>query len=623
MVKSVGLLAWLTLSSWATSPIEARGWFEPEGEVEPDPLAVITRPGRLVGPCQSNGPEAAQVGSEPAWQVLTPWGTATWLTPRRWRWVSRRRSGPGCRRPGWRRRLRHRQPPWALAPLKANGIAPRPSALTAAPVPAVPGLPLRSDSAWAAQQWGLTELGDKRRSRRAVQMGAAMAAHPGGSIPEQMESLAATKAAYRLLNEPEVSFEKLSQPHWQQTRQAAGQHRLVLMIQDTTELDYTAHPTVQGLGPVGTGRGRGFLLHSVLVCLPDPPTILGLAHQHPLLRQARLKGQRHPKWMQTPEALVWETATAAVGQPPPECTWVHVGDRGSDSFGFMAACDRLPGIQCLLRLTRNRPLDWSSPSATEAGDDPPGEPEGKLMDFVRSLPPRGQPFSVEVSPRRGEPRRQATLQLSWAAVTIPAPQGAPTHLGWPAHVSAWVVRAWELQPPAEVTPLEWVLLSSLPVRTWGEARQRVAWYADRWLIEEYHRALKTGCRVEQAQFDQRQDLERLLGFLALIAVRLLQLRHLAQQAPHTPAQAVLDPLEVRLLAAQVKTDPATMTVAQFWLGLAQLGGHQGRRGDGPPGWLTLWRGRRKLQLMMQGARLALGLDAPNPSGLSILLLSSP
>ncbi len=458
------------------------------------------------------------------------------------------------------------------------------------------------DKQWARQQWGQTELGDKRRTRRAVLMGERMALNPGGSIPEQMGAWPATKAAYLLLNKKDVTLDNLSRPHWTQTRQAAGQQQVVLMIQDTTEMDFTYQPHIKNLGPIGDGRGRGFLLHSVIAFVPGLQTVLGLAHQQAILRIPHLKDQPSPKWARTPESLVWEKATQAVGKPPEGTIWVQMGDRGSDSFGFMASCDPENELHFLIRLKSNRVLDWSD----RADPDPPvGDPERYLISYARTLPAYGQTFRVEVAARKGQPRRTATVQLSWAQVTIPVPKGAPQQLQQYQSIKAWVVRVWEVNPPPKVEKVEWVLLSSLPVLSWDDAHQRCQWYAQRWLIEDFHKALKSGCRIERTQLDDRLDIERLLGFLSPIALRLLQIRQLARQAPDTPAHSEIDPLPLRILATALQTNPTTMTIAQFWAGVAQLGGYLGRTSDGPPGWFTLWRGYRQLQLMVRGAQFVL------------------
>ena len=612
----VGL--WVGLSLWlvGVATVEGKGLTEPDRSLESQPAASRSKLGPSAGLCQTG--LLVEVESGTGLQARERWSES--LRAGRRRVYLRRRS---FRRRRSRRRGHVKQAkgePIEAATSQAELVPQAPPTGTR-----LASEPLLSDQAWSEQQWGQAELGDQRRTKRAVRMGARMAAHPEGSIPEQMGSPAETKAAYRLLNEATVKLEQLSQPHWQQTRQVADGHDVVLMLQDTTEMDYTGHRKTKGLGPIGDGRGRGFLLHAVLAFVPVSETILGLAHLQALLRKARSKKKRKPKWMRTPEALVWKKASQAVGQPAPGTLWVHVGDRGSDSFEFMVTCLGQPGVHFLLRLARNRVLDWSwRPTEPAASDEPAGPTERYLLDYARGLPAQGQSFTVKVSARKGEAKRQATLQLSWAQVQIPVPQEGPKALRQHQPFTAWVVRAWEAQPPTGVNkPLEWILLSSLPVSTWAQARQRVQWYAYRWLIEEYFRALKTGCRIEAAQFDQRADLQRLLGFLAIIAVRLLQVRQLARQSPDTPALTVVDPLEVRILAAQLNADPTTMTLAHFWQGVAQLGGHQGRRADGPPGWITIWRGRRKLQLLVDGARLALDILPSDQARFSILLSNPP
>ncbi len=276
------------------------------------------------------------------------------------------------------------------------------------PSPVTPPDP-EDDKEWAKQQWGQTELGDKRRTRRAVFMGARMALNPGGSIPEQMGAWPATKAAYRLLNEKDVNLSNVSQPHWEQTRQDAAQAELVLMIQDTTEIDFTPQPHIKNLGPIGDGRGRGLLLHSGLAFVPGRQTSLGLAHQQTLLRIPRDKEKPKKKWTRSPEGLVWETATQAVGTPPPGSIWVQMGDRGSDSFGFMATCAPENNLHFLIRLKSNRVLDWSD----RAEPAPPvGHPERYLISYARTLPAQGQTFTVEVASRKGlPPHRHRSTQL--------------------------------------------------------------------------------------------------------------------------------------------------------------------------------------------------------------------
>jgi hypothetical protein len=169
----------------------------------------------------------------------------------------------------------------------------------------------------------------------------------------------------------------------------------------------------------------------------------------------------------------------------------------------------------------------------------------------------------------------------------------------------WLIRVWAPTPPPDVNePLEWILLTSVSTETVAAAWERTAWYRGRWLAEDYHQGLKTGCRLEQRQRQSDAALVRLVGFLALLAVRLLQLRALARLAPARLARAVLPPDLVRMVAHLVTMPVDDLTLDRFWHTVAQRGGYQGRKSDGPPGWKTIWRGWLEIQHLREGVHLA-------------------
>jgi Transposase Tn5 dimerisation domain len=168
------------------------------------------------------------------------------------------------------------------------------------------------------------------------------------------------------------------------------------------------------------------------------------------------------------------------------------------------------------------------------------------------------------------------------------------------------VRGREKTPEGE-PPLEWILLTSLPTTTLEQAWERVEWYRHRWLVEDYHQCLKSGCRIEQRQLQTVDGLMRLLGILSPLAVRLLQIRALARQTPDLPASEVIEPVMLAVLAKRCQV-PVTMTVGTFWTEVARLGGYLARRNDGPPGWRTIWKGWLCLQTLLEGVHLAFHLQ---------------
>jgi hypothetical protein len=478
-----------------------------------------------------------------------------------------------------------------MDPLKLAVRAKEGEPASESPVRQVP-----SAAQWAVQQFGQVDLGDRRLNQRAVEMAARMAAHPEASLPNQMGAHSALVGAYRLLNSEGVTMEALLSAHRQQTLAAAGRLPVVLMVEDTTELDYSGHPCKGGLGPVGNERGRGLLLHSTLAVAPEGRDVLGLAHAQVVARQEIAKPNQHRR--HTQEGQVWEASAKAVGSPPEGALWVHVSDRESDIFDYMATCVDL-GKHFLVRAYQNRVLVWDGElEPTE------GEATRKLLDYARSLPPQAEGgYTVPVPARKGQPAREARVVLQWAPVKIKPGSHASPAMRHHAPVTGWLLRVWEPDPPAGVEPVEWILLSDLPITAVAEAHRAVGWYCCRWICEDYHMCLKTGCQVERSQLDDADDIRRLLGFAIPIAVRLLQLRQWARQSPELPAKAVVEPLMVDVLALRRNKGAQAMTIGEFWQSVAQMGGHQGRRGDGPPGWRTVWKGWRYLSDLTEGARL--------------------
>jgi Transposase DNA-binding/Transposase Tn5 dimerisation domain len=440
---------------------------------------------------------------------------------------------------------------------------------------------------WAEQQWGTATLGDVRRNGRAVQLGAALASCPQSSLPQQTGSWHELKAAYRLLNEPEVTHAALSEPHWQATRQQAVQADTVLFVQDTSELDFTAHRQTKDLGWIGNTGGRGFFLHSCLAVRPTAvPAILGLAAQQVWTRHGVRKGTetRSARAQRRKESDVWAEVVETIGPAPaaPERYWVSVSDRASDVFSFVRRT-RAKGWHCLLRVSQNRAV------LTASGQN------AKLLDWAPRLPSQTETV-IELRGREGQPGRRVRLQVAWSALALCPPRHGPERQQTP--VSGWCVRCWEAGKRKNA--LEWVRFTTVPVTGAASALERIEWYRLRWVVEEYHKALKTGCALEQRQLQSAQGLLALLGFLAIVAVRLLQLRTVARTAPDTPANQVVEP-ELLEAVVQLRGGSADrMTADQFWRAVAGLGGFLGRKGDGNPGWQTLWRGWQRLQDLCWG-----------------------
>jgi len=253
---------------------------------------------------------------------------------------------------------------------------------------------------------------------------------------------------------------------------------------------------------------------------------------------------------------------------------------------------------------------------TEQADTPAAQrshhqrrPQQHLFEVVRGWSAHGEQ-DLELDATKQSRARTAHLAISFGSLRLLPPERQPASDLRPLVV--WVVRVWEPDPPEGVEPLEWVLLTSVPVQTVEQAWERVDWYRARWIVEDYHQGLKTGCRIEQRQLQSYEALRRLLGLLAPAAVRLLQLRTAARDAPKRLASEVLplDLVQVVALVAKVPVPAAELTAQQCWYTIARHGGYLRRRSSGPPGWKTLWKGWFYLQALLEGVHVAprLSLD---------------
>jgi hypothetical protein len=391
-----------------------------------------------------------------------------------------------------------------------------------------------------------------------------------------------------------------------------NQKKRILLVQDMTEIHYTHHPHTTGLGPVGKGKGQGYLLQTVLAIDPSTREVLGIAAQEAFLRQPAPVGETsHARdKRQEKETQVWSRQAREIGKAPAECHYIHVGDRGSDLFAFLQEClDQ--GCAFEVRVKHDRRVDLRvdegrtpvAPAELRHGKKRPAdlEPCKHLFEEVRSWPKMGQE-TIRLDGNQKRQEREALLSISWGELRLWPPDGEAGKGAAPMVVT--VVRTWEAEAPEGVEALEWLLLTSVAVENEAQAWERVDWYRMRWIVEDYHQCLKTGCDIEGRQVQTYEGLRTILGFLAPLAVRLLQLRTVARQDPERLAGEILPPEVVKVVAHLAKVAPEHLTSRACWRRMAQAGGFLGRKGDGEPGWKTLWRGWLHIQTLLEGIALA-------------------
>jgi hypothetical protein len=449
------------------------------------------------------------------------------------------------------------------------------------------------------QHFGDAALGHQARVQRLVDTADRLVLHPDGTLPDKLAAPADLKGLYRLVEQPTVTHASVLAPHvartWRLMRECPS---VVLILHDDTVLDYSGLKSLAAdLGQIGDGHGRGYYCHNSLAIVADTRQVLGLAAQALHRRRQVPPGEKRQQRRQRPdrESLLWKRGSQSIPVAPEGQVWVDVADRGADLTEFLDY-EEHAGKKYLVRSQHNRRI------MLEPSEQPGQTQRVKLHDWARALPALDQD-TLDVQAKPGQGARTARLALSWTKVTlVPPRQPRGEERGVPLPV--WVVRVAEVDPPTGVAPLEWLLLTNVPVRTAADAWQRVAWYRARWVIEEYHKGQKTGCRIEALQFRHRDRLEPVIALLSVVALALLELRDLSRR-PQASSQRAADVLPwawVRLLSRwRHHEERPDWTVQDFYYALARLGGHQNRTHDHPPGWQILWRGWTKLQAMLEGA----------------------
>jgi Transposase DNA-binding/Transposase Tn5 dimerisation domain/Transposase DDE domain len=463
---------------------------------------------------------------------------------------------------------------------------------------------LQSPTDWAKTQFGGCRLGDKRRTERLVHVGCSMLSRSSASIPKQMDGLASVKGAYRLFGMEKVTHEAICAPHWESTRAQAslpGQG-LILFVQDQTEVNFGPKPDSYELGFTSDTRGRGIEVQTSLCVLPDPsgldrPEVLGIALQTPWLRKhaprKKIETNKEATSRRT-EYDAWEESVVQIGPAPPSesgTVWVSVGDRASDVFTHLFTATAL-GWKCLIRSKYDRKLcDCTGPD--------------RLHQRARSLEPMGttsislrsRPARKGIASKGSKPAQEARTVLLNLAY-FPAQIKAPRKVGKDRSLELTCIRVWEDPSNAPVPePIEWLLLTTLPVNSLSDALLVVRLYRQRWLVEEYHKCLKTGCKMEERNLTHANKLLALLGVLSIVAVFLLQLK--------TPNQRTQPPEElIRLVRHITKAKEDLGKPSALLRRIAMIGGFLGRKGDGEPGWQTIWDGWTRLQDILWGIELA-------------------
>lgn len=439
---------------------------------------------------------------------------------------------------------------------------------------------------WAEGEFGGAPLGDQRLSERLLVMARDFYARPQAQIPQACQSRAKTKAAYRFLEHPDTTMDRLLEPHVESTCERLRDQDIVLAVQDTTSLNYSAHPATEDLGPIGSQLEGpiGLLVHDTMAftaegtplglldvqCWSRDGSEFGKRHQR---RQRRIEEKESHKWLES------FSRVAEAQQRCPNTILVSVGDREADIYElFHLALEDPKGPKLLVRAEQDRLL---------------ADGQGHLWAAVEQQPVAG--IQEILVPRRGKnPARQARLEIRFAEVVLKPPKGK-SHYG---RLKIWAVLAQEVEAPQGIQPLSWMLLTTCPVATFQEAIEKLDWYTKRWCIEIYHRTLKSGCQIEERQLRHADRIEACLAIDMVVAWRVYHLVKLGREVPDVPCTVFFEEAEWKAITAYITKNPIPPAepprLREVTRMVATLGGFLGRKSDGEPGTKSLWLGLQRL-----------------------------
>lgn len=439
---------------------------------------------------------------------------------------------------------------------------------------------------WIKREFGAVKFGDRRLEKRVAEIASDLSRNPQSSIPKASGEWARTKGAYRFFDHSLVAAEEILASHRQATIERMARQETILMVQDTTGLNYVCQDENSGLGSVGNrdDAALGMWLHTTL-CLDGEGVALGIADAQMWVRdpaKAGIAAQRKRRPIEDKESHRWLKSFAqsvCVAEDLPNARVVNIADREGDIYELFAQAASNPNVGVLVRARHDRRLE---------------KEQQRLWQFIENQTPAGE---VEITlPRKpGIASHKARFELRFGEVELKCREGQ--HKG----LKLWIIEARQIGV-SSAKALCWKLVTNLPVTNLASAMEKVQWYRLRWRIEEFHRVLKSGCKAESRQLEQLHRLKNVLAIDMIIAWRVLELTRASRQRPDAPATELLSEGEVLVICAMAKkfSSRNSLTLKEAVGQIAQWGGFLGRKSDGDPGPMTIWSGLLRLDAYYAG-----------------------
>lgn len=452
---------------------------------------------------------------------------------------------------------------------------------------------------WAEQHFGKVQLFDQRRTKRLVAISSRLAENKGQSLARLFDKWYDVKATYNLIKLPYMTPDVIQSNHREVVIQDITDFEGdVLAIEDSSEFEWNYSDPIEGLGPIGSGRehDQGFILHSTLaVGVLNPNTlstkVLGLPYQQYYVRPVKRKKTKKRSVTNDPiETDLWrgvienEVFPKEIGHKI-----IRVCDRAADIYEAISETEAY-GCSYIIRVRHDRTLINNE----KEGDS------NKLFACMKELPSMGT-TAIERRGKEGTKKRTISLQINWKKVVLKAPMRPGFKAGDLPPIETTVVHIWGEDPETNEL-VEWFLYTNLEVESLDDAIKVGQYYSKRWIIEDYHKAIKSGLKAENLQLETAHALFAAIAIMSVVALRLIDIREALRVNPEAPAvESGLSEFEIKVLEKYLKR--TIKTVKCVCLAIGKLGGHLNRKSDGMPGMMTLWLGLSRFMTLLEGAKM--------------------
>ena len=449
---------------------------------------------------------------------------------------------------------------------------------------------------WVSQELQSFDAGDKRLLHRYEKVLSTVSAFPDKSIPSACNGWSETLAAYRFIDNPKVHPSKILSPHKHSTIERIKNESIVLIAQDTTEIDLTHRKDVDGAGFLSTESSKGFYIHPSIAFTPNG-CCLGTVDLNLWVRKKLgVRDERKQKPITEKETYCWlkgYNVANEVAHQAPQTTVINVSDRGGDIYEVLAKQrEQENKAYWLIRCNQNRNLL-----------NPPNEKTRKLKDWISAQDVLGHiEFDVtdawvnrNTKARHKRTARRVVQEVRFGKTTI-APPKRRNEIS--TTVDVYIVHCKEIQPPENEQPVEWYLITSYPLQSIEDAKNAIHWYLCRWQIEVFFKVLKTGCKVEELQFDTLRRTANSLALYMIVAWRVLYVMMMERNCPNISCEVVFETAEWQAIYATMdkkKPPEVAPTLTEMMERITALGGFLARKSDGCPGPKAIWQGMQRMR----------------------------